>query len=44
MEQTFVSPPQVCRPWVYWWWLNGNVTEQSITRDLEAMAAQGFGG
>jgi hypothetical protein len=29
---------------VYWWWLNANVTEKSITRDLEAMAAQGVGG
>jgi len=44
MEKTFVSPPKVCRPWVYWWWLNANVTEKSITRDLEAMAAQGIGG
>ena len=44
MEQAFVSPPKVCRPWVYWWWLNANVTEKSITRDLEAMAAQGVGG
>ncbi len=44
MEQTFVSPPSICRPWAYWWWLNANVTEKSITRDLEAMAAQGFGG
>jgi hypothetical protein len=44
LETTFVSPPKVCRPWVYWWWLNANVTERSITRDLEAMAAQGFGG
>jgi len=44
MEKTFVSPPKVCRPWVYWWWLNANVTEKSITCDLEAMAAQGIGG
>ncbi|MBC8871481.1 MAG: hypothetical protein H8E44_18820 [Planctomycetes bacterium] len=44
MEKTFVSPPEVCRPWVYWWWLNANVTEESITRDLESMAAQGIGG
>ena len=21
----------------YWWWINGNVTKQSITRDLEQM-------
>jgi hypothetical protein len=44
LEAAFVSPSAACRPWVYWWWLNANVTEQSITRDLEAMAAQGFGG
>jgi hypothetical protein len=44
LEPTFVSPPKICRPWVYWWWLNANVTEASITRDLEAMADQGFGG
>lgn len=28
----------------YWWWLNGNVTKASITRDLEQMKAQGWGG
>lgn len=44
IERTFMSPPKACRPWVYWWWLNANVTESSITKDLEAMARQGFGG
>jgi len=44
MVESFVSPPNVCRPWVYWWWLNANVTKESITRDLEAMASQGVGG
>jgi hypothetical protein len=28
----------------WWWWLNGNVTRQSITRDLEAMKEKGFSG
>jgi hypothetical protein len=28
----------------YWWWLNGNVTKEAITRDLEEMRAKGFGG
>jgi alpha-L-rhamnosidase len=28
----------------WWWWLNGNVTKQSITRDLEAMKDKGFSG
>ena len=44
LENAFQSPPPDCRPWVYWWWLNANVTETSITRDLEAMAAKGIGG
>jgi len=28
----------------YWWWLNGNVTKESITRDLEQLKAKGWGG
>ena len=34
------DPGSLCRPWVYWWWLNANVTEQSIMRDLAAMAME----
>jgi hypothetical protein len=40
----FKSPPNEARLRAYWWWLNGNVTRQSITRDLEQMKAKGFGG
>ena len=43
-EQNFRSVPGSDRPWVYWWWLNGNVDERTITRDLEAMKQQGIGG
>ena len=32
------------RPWVYWFWLNGNITSNGITADLEAMARVGIGG
>lgn len=28
----------------WWWWLNGNVTKDGITKDLEGMKAQGFSG
>jgi len=28
----------------WWWWLNGNVTKDAITRDLEEMKAKGMGG
>ena len=43
-DQAFVSPPPEARIRAYWWWLNGNVTKAAITRDLEEMAAKGFGG
>lgn len=28
----------------WWWWLNGNVTKASITKDLEAMKSKNFQG
>ena len=44
LERDFLAPPDTDRPWAYWWWLKGNVSEASITRDLEAMKSQGFAG
>ncbi len=44
LETGWTNQPIDARMRVYWWWLNGNVTEQSITRDLEAMKAKGIGG
>ena len=40
----FLDPPLSARPWCYWYWVNGNVDERTITRDLEAMKRVGFGG
>lgn len=40
----FVNPPPSARPWVYWFWLNGNITREGITADLEAMKRVGIGG
>jgi hypothetical protein len=40
----FVTPPASARPWVYWFWNNGNVTKAGITADLEAMQRAGVGG
>jgi alpha-L-rhamnosidase len=40
----FVSPPASAKPWVYWFWLNGNITSNGITADLEAMQRVGVGG
>jgi (4-O-methyl)-D-glucuronate---lignin esterase len=44
LERSFVHPPDSARPWVYWFWLNGNVTREGITADLEAMKRVGIGG
>ena len=44
LERNFVAPPDTARLSSYWWWLNGNVTREAITRDLEAMKEKGFGG
>lgn len=44
LESGWLNPPPEARLRAYWWWLNGNVTEQSITHDLEQMKAKGFGG
>jgi (4-O-methyl)-D-glucuronate---lignin esterase len=44
LEQGFANPPASARPWVYWFWLNGNITREGITADLEAMQRVGIGG
>jgi hypothetical protein len=40
----FAHPPDAARPWVYWMWMDGNLTRDGITADLEAMRAAGLGG
>lgn len=37
-------PPLQARLRAYWWWLNGNVTKEAITKDLEWMKQVGMGG
>ncbi len=44
LEAEFLSPPDDARPWVYWFWLDGNVTRDGISADLEAMKRVGIGG
>ena len=43
-ENDFRSPPAAARPHTWWHWMNGNVTKEGITADLEAMARVGIGG
>jgi hypothetical protein len=44
LRSGFRTPPQQARLRCYWWWLNGNTTEETITHDLTEMAAKGYGG
>src|SRR5579863_379555 len=44
LSTQFARPPAAARPWVYWFWNNGNVTKAGITADLEAMKRAGIGG
>ena len=42
--EEFRNPPHEAKPQTWWHWMNGNVTKEGITADLEAMAAAGLGG
>ena len=44
LEKGFVTPPDSAKPHTWWHWMNGNVTKEGITADLEAMARVGIGG
>ena len=44
LEEGFAAPPDWARPWVYWFWLDGNITRVGISADLEAMKRAGIGG
>lgn len=44
LAESFAKPPPSARPWVYWFWVNSNVTREGITADLESMKRAGVGG
>jgi hypothetical protein len=44
LRQRFANPPAAARLRCYWWWLNGNTTEETIDSDLTEMSRKGFGG
>lgn len=44
LESTFAKPPQSAKPHTWWHWINGNISKEGITADLEAMKAIGIGG
>jgi len=43
LDDGFRSPPSATKPWIYWYWINDNISRDGLTRDLEAMARVGIG-
>ena len=44
LERDFAKLSSTARPYTYWFWMNGNITKEGITKDLEAMHRIGVGG
>jgi hypothetical protein len=44
LANDFLTPPDSARPWVYWFFMDGNLTREGISADLEAMKRAGLGG
>lgn len=44
MVARFKSPNEEAKPWTFWYWMYGNITQEGITTDLEAMRDAGLGG
>ena len=44
IESVWPKATRESRPWTRWWWLGSAVDEANLTRQLERLAAAGFGG
>jgi len=44
LEAGFMNPPDEAKPRVWWHWMNGNITQDGIRKDLEWMDRAGIGG
>lgn len=43
MRTAFVSPPDSVRPGVYWYFMDGNMSKEAMTKDLASMQKAGIG-
>ncbi len=44
IKQLWSAPPKEAKPWVFWYWMQGAVSKEGITADLEAMKQNGIAG
>lgn len=43
LEMGFQDPPESARPGVYWYFMDGNLSKEAMTKDLESMKKAGIG-
>lgn len=43
IEKGFQDPPDSARPGVYWYFMDGNLSKEAMTKDLESMKKAGIG-
>ena len=43
-DQRFANPPKEAHPYVWWHWMNGNISNEGIRKDLEWMDRIGIAG
>lgn len=44
LARGFITPPNSAKPHTWWHWMNGNISREGITRDLEEMKRVGLAG
>jgi hypothetical protein len=43
LKEGFLNPPDSARPGVYWYFMDGNLDREAMTKDLESMKRAGIG-
>ncbi len=43
LKKGFLNPPDCARPGVYWYFMDGNMSKEAMTKDLESMKKAGIG-
>jgi hypothetical protein len=42
LSEEFQQPPDATQPWCYWYWMDGDVSKEGITKDIETMSRVGI--
>ncbi len=42
LKETFKNPPEASKPGVYWYFMDGNLSREEMTKDLESMKEAGI--